>query len=76
MSVTKKILLMGLAGAGKTALATALAPRLNCGTDENNPLDFASVKARIEAALWRHRGKFTVIQVPNIPPVYYGRKVG
>jgi hypothetical protein len=47
-----------------------------CGTDENNPLDFSAIKSRIESVLWQHRGRFTVIQVPNITNVFYGRDVG
>jgi adenylylsulfate kinase len=39
-------------------------------------LSFHAVKARIEAALWEHRGRIVVVQVPNISHVFYGRDVG
>jgi hypothetical protein len=37
---------------------------------------FEAVKARIEAGLAEYRGKFTVIPMPNIAAVCYGRSVG
>ena len=46
------------------------------GTDEKNPFDFQTVKARIDAALWQYRGRFVVVPVPNISHVFYGRDVG
>jgi adenylylsulfate kinase len=39
-------------------------------------LGFEEVKSRIEAALWRYRGKFIVMKIPNISHVFYGRDVG
>ena len=53
-----------------------IAVRDTQGTDEKNPFDFQTVKARIEAALWQHRGRFVVVSVPNITHVFYGRDVG
>ena len=53
-----------------------IAVRDTHGTDEKNPFDFQTVKARIEAALWQHRGRFTVVAIPNISHVFYGRDVG
>ncbi len=45
-------------------------------TDGRNPFSFEYVKARIEHALREHEGRFTVIQIPNITNIYYGRDVG
>jgi prevent-host-death family protein len=44
------------------------------GTDAKNPLPFNAVKARIESALWQHRGRILV--VPNITNGFYGGDVG
>jgi nicotinamide mononucleotide adenylyltransferase len=44
--------------------------------DEKNPLPFFAVKQRIEAALSRHIGRFTVVMLPNITNIFYGRDVG
>jgi adenylylsulfate kinase len=68
----KRLIEEGLKRAGQVCIAV----RDTGGTDENNPLDFPSIKARIEAALWPHRGRITIIQVPNITHVFYGRNVG
>lgn len=46
------------------------------GTDEKNPFPFEYVRARIEHALREHEGRFTVIQIPNVSHVFYGRDVG
>lgn len=62
----------GLRRVGQVCIAV----RDTHGTDEKNPFDFQAVKARIEAALWQHRGRFAVIALPNITHVFYGRDVG
>jgi cytidyltransferase-like protein len=53
-----------------------IAVRDTFGTDVKNPLPFYAVKARIQSALWRYRGRILVIEVPNITNVFYGRDVG
>lgn len=53
-----------------------IAVRDTQGTDEKNPLSFHDVKQRIENGLAKYRGRFTVIPLPNITNVYYGRDVG
>lgn len=53
-----------------------IAVRDTCGTDDTNPFPFADVRARIESAMSGSAGKFTVIAVPNITKVMYGRDVG
>ena len=45
-------------------------------TDARNPFSFEYVKARVEHALREHEGRFSVIQIPNITNIYYGRDVG
>jgi hypothetical protein len=46
------------------------------GTDEKNPFGFEYVRARIEHGLRAHEGRFTVMPLPNITQVLYGRDVG
>ena len=46
------------------------------GINASNPFDFEYVRSRIEYALREFEGQFTVIQVPNITHVFYGRDVG
>ncbi len=62
----------GLRRVGQVCIAV----RSTAGTDEKNPYEFEYVKARIEAALDVHAGKFIVVQVPNITQIFYGRDVG
>lgn len=62
----------GLRRVGQVCIAV----RDTHGIDDKNPFDFQTVKARIEAALWQHRGRFVVVQVPNVTHVFYGRDVG
>jgi cytidyltransferase-like protein len=68
----KRLIEEGLKRAGQACIAV----RDTHGTDEKNPFIFQTVKARIEAALWQHRGRFVVVPVPNISHVFYGRDVG
>jgi adenylylsulfate kinase len=53
-----------------------IAVRDTQGTDEKNPFDFAYVRSRIETAMSEYRGRFAVIEVPNITNIFYGRDVG
>ena len=46
------------------------------GMDEKNPFDFEYVKSRIEHGLREFEGRFTVVPLPNISNVFYGRDVG
>jgi len=68
----KRLIEEGLRRVGQVCIAV----RDVHGTDDNNPLPFHAVKARIESALWQHRGRILVVQVPNITNVFYGRDVG
>lgn len=54
-----------------------IAVRDTQGTDgAKNPFPFAYVKERIETGLQAYRGRFQVVQVPNITNIFYGRDVG
>jgi hypothetical protein len=53
-----------------------IAVRTTEGTDEKNPFGFEYVKSRIEHGLREFDGRFTVIPLPNISHVFYGRDVG
>jgi adenylylsulfate kinase len=53
-----------------------IAVRDTQGTDAKNPFSFEYVRARIEHGLRAYEGKFTVIPLPNITNVFYGRDVG
>ena len=68
----RRLIEEGLNRVGQVCIAV----RDTQGTDEKNPFDFQTVKARIEAALWQYRGRFVVVTVPNISHVFYGRDVG
>ena len=46
------------------------------GIDEANPFSFEYVRARIEHGLRQHQGRFSVIPLPNVTHVFYGRDVG
>ena len=62
----------GLRRVGQVCIAV----RNTHGLDDKNPLPFFAVKQRIEAALSVYAGRFTVVPLPNIPNVFYGRDVG
>ena len=53
-----------------------IAVRDTHGTDEKNPFDFAAVLANIEAGMAEHDGHYTVVRLPNISHIFYGRDVG
>jgi cytidyltransferase-like protein len=68
----KKLIEEGLQRVGQACIAV----RDTHGTDDTNPLPFEAIKSRIEAALWQHRGRISVLQVPNVTNIFYGRDVG
>jgi adenylylsulfate kinase len=53
-----------------------VAIRDTAGTDKNNPFSFDYVRARIEHALREFEGAYTVVPLPNVTHVFYGRDVG
>ncbi len=62
----------GLARVGQACIAV----RDTAGIDAKNPFSFEYVRSRIELGLRRYEGRFTVIPLPNITHVLYGRDVG
>jgi cytidyltransferase-like protein len=68
----KALIERGLQRVGQVCVAV----RDTAGVDHSNPFSFEYVRARIEAALRAHEGRFTVISLPNITHVFYGRDVG
>jgi adenylylsulfate kinase len=62
----------GLQRVGQVCIAV----RDTHGIDEKNPYDFEYVKSRIEHALREFEGRFTIVPLPNITNVFYGRDVG
>jgi hypothetical protein len=68
----KALIEEGLRRVGQACVAV----RDTGGTDEKNPFSFEYVRTRIEHGLRAHEGRFTVIQLPNITQVLYGRDVG
>jgi adenylylsulfate kinase len=68
----KALIWEGLRRVGQVCVAV----RDTAGTDADNPLAFAEVRARIEHALRHYEGQFDVVQVPNVSHVFYGREVG
>jgi hypothetical protein len=53
-----------------------IAVRDTYGVNGQNPLVYLDVKSRIEGGLSAHRGRFIVIEAPNISHIFYGRDVG
>ena len=68
----RALIIAGLQRVGQACIAV----RDTGGTDGNNPFDFEHVRARIDHALREFEGRFTVVAVPNITHVFYGREVG
>ncbi len=62
----------GLRRVGQACIAV----RDTQGVGSKNPFSFEYVRARIELALRRHEGRFSVIPLPNVTHVFYGRDVG
>jgi adenylylsulfate kinase len=68
----KALIAEGLLRVGQACIAV----RDTAGTDHRNPFAFEYVRARIEHALREFDGRFTIISLPNISHVLYGRHVG
>jgi adenylylsulfate kinase len=43
---------------------------------KKNPFTFEYVRARIEHALREFEGRFSVVHLPNVTHIFYGRDVG
>jgi len=68
----KALIEEGLRRVGQVCIAV----RDTGGRDDDNPLGYESVRARIEHGLREHEGRFIVVPLPNIEYVFYGRDVG
>ncbi len=53
-----------------------VAVRDTAGTDRKNPFGFEYIKSRIEHGLREFEGRYTVLRIPNITNIFYGRDVG
>jgi adenylylsulfate kinase len=68
----RALIVEGLKRVGQACIAV----RTSQGTDNKNPFDFEYVKSRIEHGLREFEGRFTVVAIPNISHIFYGRDVG
>jgi adenylylsulfate kinase len=68
----RALIVEGLTRVGQACIAV----RITHGTDDKNPFDFEYVRSRIEHGLREFEGRFTVVPLPNISHVFYGRDVG
>jgi len=62
----------GLCRVGRACIAV----RDTAGLDDKNPFSFEYVRTRIQHGLRAHEGRFTVMPLPNVTHVFYGRNVG
>jgi len=68
----RRLILEGLRRVGQVCIAVR-----DCqGTSEKDPFGFEYVKARIESALRDFAGRFTIVALPNVTAIFYGRDVG
>jgi adenylylsulfate kinase len=68
----KALIVEGINRVGQACIAV----RNTAGIDEKNPFDFENVRTRIEHGLREFYGRFTVVALPNITNIFYGRDVG
>jgi adenylylsulfate kinase len=68
----RALIVEGLRRVGQVCIAV----RDTAGTDDKNLFAFEYLRARIEHALREYEGRFTVVPLPNISHVFYGRDVG
>jgi adenylylsulfate kinase len=68
----KKLIEEGIKRTGQVCVAI----RDTQGTDEKNPFSFEIVEQSIRKGLRAYEGKFTVVRLPNITNIFYGRDVG
>lgn len=62
----------GLRRVGQACVAV----RDTAGLDAKNPFSFEYIRTRIEHGLRAHEGRYTVLPLPNVTHVFYGRDVG
>jgi DNA polymerase III delta prime subunit len=68
----KKLIIEAINRVGQACVAI----RDTQGTDEKNPFSFEEVEQNIRKGLLDYEGKYTIIRVPNITNIFYGRSVG
>jgi len=68
----KTLVMEGIKRVGQACIAV----RDTGGIDEKNPYSFAEVRESIDAAMKDAQGKYSILRVPNITDVFYGRDVG
>ena len=68
----KKLIIEGIKRVGQVCIAI----RDTQGTDEKNPFSFEEVEANIRKGMTEYEGQYTIIRVPNITNIFYGRDVG
>jgi hypothetical protein len=68
----KALIVEGIKRVGQVCIAV----RDTQGVDDKNPYAFEYVRSRIEHGLREFEGRFTVIPLPNITDIFYGRDVG
>jgi adenylylsulfate kinase len=68
----KKLIVEGINRVGQVCVAI----RDTQGTDDKNPFSFEEVEANIRKGLLDFEGKYTIIRVPNVTNIFYGRSVG
>ena len=68
----KKLIVEGIKRTGQVCIAI----RDTQGTDSKNPFSFEEVEANIRKGMLEYEGKYTIIRVPNITNIFYGRDVG
>jgi hypothetical protein len=68
----KNLILEALKRTGQVCIAI----RDTQGTDEKNPFNLDEVEANIRTGMRGYEGQYTIIRVPNITNIFYGRDVG
>lgn len=68
----KKLIIEGINRVGQVCIAI----RDTQGVDEKNPFNFEQVEQNIRAAMHEYDGKYSIVRVPNITNIFYGRDVG
>ena len=68
----KKLIAEAIKRVGQACIAI----RDTQGTDDKNPFSFEEVEQNIRKGMLEYEGKYTIIRVPNITNIFYGRDVG
>jgi len=68
----KALIAEGIRRVGQVCIAV----RDTAGTSDSNPYEFEYVQAEIHHTMRQYEGRYTVVSLPNISHVFYGRNVG